>query len=71
MVYLALLHTKALHAIEVGLVLYMLEIFFDELSKKAKEKLDTLVLPLVKHPKQHGYTPFPFPHMLMPTSVLC
>jgi hypothetical protein len=69
MVYLTLLHTKALHAIEVGLVPYMLEIFFDKLSKKAKEKLDTLVLQLVKHPKQHGYTPFP--HMLMPTSVLC
>jgi hypothetical protein len=54
-----MVHTEGLHALEVGLVPYMLQILFDELSKSAKEELDTLVKQLVKHPKQHGYTSFP------------
>jgi hypothetical protein len=54
-----MVHTEGLHAIEVGLVPYMLQILFDKLSKSAKEELETHVKPLVKHPKQHGYTSFP------------
>jgi hypothetical protein len=38
----SMVHTEGLHALEVGLVPYMLQIFFDELSKSAKEELDTL-----------------------------
>jgi hypothetical protein len=55
----SMVHTEGLHAVEIGLVPYMLEILFDELSKSAKEELDTLVKRLVKHPKQHGYKSFP------------
>jgi hypothetical protein len=55
----SMIHTEGLHALEVGLIPYMLEILFKELSKKAKQELDTLVKRLLKHPKQHGYKPFP------------
>jgi hypothetical protein len=55
----SMVHTEGIHAAEIGLVPYMLEILFDELSKSAKEELDTLVKWLVKHPKQHGYKSFP------------
>jgi hypothetical protein len=59
-VFFSMVHTEGLHAVEIGLVPYMLEILFDELSKSAKEELDTLVVErLVKHPKkQHGYKSF-------------
>jgi hypothetical protein len=52
--FFSMVHTEGLHAVEIGRVPYMLEILFDELSKSAKEELDTLVKRLVKHPKQHG-----------------
>jgi hypothetical protein len=46
----SMVHTKGLHAIEVGLVKYMIEILLEELSGAAQVKLDTLVKRLLKHP---------------------
>ena len=54
-----MVHTEGLHAIEVGLIPYMLEILFEELPQSSKHELDGLVKRLNKHPKQHGYGPFP------------
>jgi hypothetical protein len=55
-----MIHTEGLHALKVGLIPYVLEILFKELSTKAKQELDTLMVNrLVKHPKQHGYKQFP------------
>jgi hypothetical protein len=53
-----MIHTKGLHAIEVGLCKYMMEILFEELPKQAKQEFDILVKRLLQHPKQHGYKPF-------------
>ena len=55
----SMIHTEGLHALEVGLIPYMLEILFQELPNNKKHELDGLVKRLVKHPKQHGYSPFP------------
>jgi hypothetical protein len=54
-----MIHTKGLHAIEVGLCKYMMEVLFEELPKQAKQELDILVKSLLQHPKQHGYKAFP------------
>jgi hypothetical protein len=55
----SMIHTEGLHAIEVGLIPYMLEILLKELSKDQKRQLDDLVKRFTAHPKQHGYNPFP------------
>jgi hypothetical protein len=55
----SMIHTEGLHAIEVGLCKYMMEILFEELPKQAKQELDILVKCLLQHPKQHGYKAFP------------
>ena len=55
----SMIHTEGLHALEVGLIPYMLEILIKELSKDSKNELDALVKRLLHHPKQHGYAPFP------------
>ena len=55
----SMIHTEGLHALEVGLIPYMLEILMKELPQSAKYTLDTLVKRLVQYPKQHGYAPFP------------
>jgi hypothetical protein len=54
-----MIHTEGLHALEVGLINYMLEILMDELTPKNHGKLDRLVKRLNKHPHQHGYKQFP------------
>jgi Plavaka transposase len=55
----SMIHTEGLHALEVGLIPYMLEILMEELTPTAKGELDGLVKRLLHHPKQHGYDPFP------------
>lgn len=55
----SMIHTEGLHAIEVGLIPYMLEILFQGIPKTRLRDLDKLVKRLVKHPRQHGYHPFP------------
>ena len=55
----SMIHTEGLHAIEVGLIPYMLEILFQGIPKTRLRELDKLVKRLVKHPRQHGYHPFP------------
>jgi hypothetical protein len=63
----SMVHTEGLHAIEVGLIPYMLDILFQELPQSSKHELDGLVKRLNKHPKQHGYEPFP--RLLWPDGV--
>jgi Plavaka transposase len=55
----SMIHTEGLHALEVGLIPYMLEILLKELPQCKKSELDELVKRLTKYPKQHGYAPFP------------
>ena len=55
----SMIHTEGLHAIEVGLIPYMLEILYQELPNTQKHQLDGLVKRFGKHPKQHGYAAFP------------
>jgi hypothetical protein len=56
----SMIHTEGLHAIEVGLCKYMMEILFEELPKQAKQELDTILVKcLLQHPKQHGFKAFP------------
>jgi hypothetical protein len=63
----SMVHTEGLHAIEVGLIPYMLEILFQELPRSRRHELDGLVKRLNKHPKQHGYNSFP--RLLWPDGV--
>jgi hypothetical protein len=63
----SMIHTEGLHAIEVRLVKYMIEILIEELSEAAQVKLDKLVKRLLKHPRQHGYDAFP--RLLWPDGV--
>ena len=55
----SMVHTEGLHAIEVGLIPYMLEILLDDLPDRTHHTLDMLVKRLNKHPRQHGYNGFP------------
>ena len=55
----SMVHTEGLHAIEVGLVKYMIQILLDELTLPAKVQLDTMVKRLLHQPRQHGYKAFP------------
>jgi hypothetical protein len=46
----SMVYTEGLHAIEVGLVLYMLQIFMDGLQPSFQHKLDGLVKNYLQHP---------------------
>ena len=63
----SMVHTEGLHAIEVGLIPYMLEILMLEISKKYHRRLDKLIKNFLKHPRQHGYKGFP--RLLWPDGV--
>ena len=54
-----MIHTEGLHAIEQGLVKYMLEILFKSLPPASHHQLDQLVKHLLKSPRQHGYKGLP------------
>ena len=58
----SMIHTEGLHAIEVGLIPYMLEILLDAIPNHKHRRLDKLVKRLVQHPRQHGYNGLP--HLL-------
>jgi hypothetical protein len=51
----SMIHTEGLHALEVGLISYSLEILFADLTARQQSKLDGLVKRLVLEPRQHGY----------------
>ena len=55
----SMIHTEGLHALEVGLIPYMLEILFNDIPNARLPELDILVKHLLRHPKQHGYDCFP------------
>jgi hypothetical protein len=55
----SMIHTEGLHAIEVGLIPYMLEILMDAMAPRFHAELDRLVKRLLKHPCQHGYQNMP------------
>jgi hypothetical protein len=55
----SMVHTEGLHALEVGVMKYMVEILMAELPKTQHRTLDRLVKKLNKYPHQHGYTGFP------------
>ena len=55
----SMIHTEGLHALEVGLIPYMLQILYEDIPNSRMHELDLLVKRLVKHPKQHGYSGFP------------
>ena len=55
----SMIHTEGLHAIEVGLIPYMLEILLNDIPNSRHNELDTLVKRLLRHPRQHGYQAFP------------
>jgi hypothetical protein len=55
----SMIHTEGLHALEVGVMKYMMELLFDKLPNTKHNQLDTLVKGLLKHPKQHGYDVLP------------
>ena len=55
----SMIHTEGLHAIEVGLIPYMLEILLDAIPNRKHCRLDKLVKRLVEHPRQHGYNGLP------------
>jgi hypothetical protein len=63
----SMIHTEGLHALEVGLIFYSLEILFADLTARQQAKLDGLVKHLVLEPWQHGYDPFP--RLLWPDGV--
>ena len=55
----SMIHTEGLHAIEVGLIPYILEIMLKEMEPRHHRRLDRLVKNFLKHPRQHGYKGFP------------
>ena len=56
----SMIHTEGLHAIEIGLIPYMIEILLKEISpQKNISELDELVQRLCKDPNQHAYDNFP------------
>ena len=54
-----MIHTEGLHAIEQGLIPYMLEILFVSMPKSEQRTLDHLIKNLLTYPRQHGYKKFP------------
>ena len=55
----SMIHTEGLHALEVGIMKYMVEILFEDLSKPQQAHLDRMVKEMTTHPKQHSYCGFP------------
>jgi hypothetical protein len=55
----SMIHTEGLHALEVGLMKYMVEILLEELPNNKHRTLDRLIKKMNKYPHQHGYTGFP------------
>ena len=55
----SMIHTEGLHAIEQGLIPYMLEILFDSFPKAEQRTLDHLIKGFLAYPRQHGYKQFP------------
>jgi hypothetical protein len=55
----SMVHTEGLHALEIGVMKYMVEILMAELPKGQHRTLDRLVKRLNRYPHQHGYTGFP------------
>jgi hypothetical protein len=55
----SMIHTEGLHALEVGVMKYMVEILLSELPNKKHRTLDRLIKKMNKYPHQHGYTGFP------------
>jgi hypothetical protein len=55
----SMVHTEGLHALEIGVMKYMVEILMKELPTAQHGTLDGLVKKLNKVPNQHGYTGFP------------
>ena len=55
----SMIHTEGLHAIEQGLIPYMLEILFVAMPKSEQRTLDHLIKNLLSYPRQHGYKKFP------------
>jgi len=55
----SMIHTEGLHALEVGLIPYMMEILMLAIQPRHRPRLDHLVKRLLKHPRQHGYDDMP------------
>ena len=55
----SMVHTEGLHALEMGLIPYMLEILLSEMEPRHHRRLDDLVKSLTKTPRQHGFQGFP------------
>ena len=55
----SMVHTEGLHALEVGVMKYMVEILMSELPTTQHRTLDRLVKKLNRYPHQHGYSGFP------------
>lgn len=55
----SMVHTEGLHALEIGIMKYMMEILMTEIPKSQHHALDGLVKKLNKSPHQHGYKVFP------------
>lgn len=55
----SMVHTEGLHALEVGLMKYMMEVLMADLPKAQHATLDSLVKKLNRFPNQHGYKGFP------------
>ena len=55
----SMVHTEGLHALEVGVMKYMVEILMTELPSTQHRTLDRLVKKLNRSPHQHGYVGFP------------
>jgi hypothetical protein len=55
-----MIHTEGLHAIEIGLMPYMMDILMSEISpNKCVAELDYLVQRFCTQPRQHAYSRFP------------
>ena len=54
-----MIHTEGLHALEVGVIKYMIEILMVELMATKQSELDGLVRKMTTYPCQHGYNGFP------------
>jgi hypothetical protein len=55
----SMIHTEGLHALEVGVMKYMVEILLTDLPNKQHRVLDKMIKRLNKYPHQHGYNGFP------------
>ena len=55
----SMIHTEGLHALEMGVMKYMVEILMDDLPKKQKRTLDRHIKKINRYPHQKGYAKFP------------